>query len=147
MKQVGPFLTRAGGVAIGYGFLVTAICIAAIFISALLTEPTLDHPTGQAGLSAAHIALFVAAMVLLEIGHSEGDRVRKLPRLLSRLPRLLIGLSAMSGAYLWAAEESELHPTNVELVATLSAIWLAAGIVAVFVSLLVMVTRPRSPVE
>ena len=96
--------------------------------TALLEEATEEAPSGVAGFSAALIALCTAAMVFTE--------PRRLGSLALRMRRLCIGLGAMAGAYLWLADEANVHPTDPELFGAMSLVLIAAALVTITIPLL-----------
>ena len=111
------------------GFYLVVLFSAAAIYTAFTAESTDKDPSGGAGLYAAMVAMFTGAMLVLE-----KESTRRLSRWKS-LPRVLICLSAMVGAYLWIAAESNVLPGNRELVRGVTAVWLITAILAIALGL------------
>ncbi len=93
------------------------------FYTALTTDGTKEDPAGVAGLYAPLIALSVASMVVAEA-------FRVSTRLFLWLRAIGIGVGSSLSAYLWMAEEAEVHPSNLNLLFDLSVVWVLAAIVS-----------------
>ena len=87
----------------------SALFIAVITFSiALVANPTDKDPSGFAGVSAALIALFTAAMVTAQATNAGKGLIRQ-------VKMFCIGLGAMASAYLWIAAEAGVHPSEPSL--------------------------------
>ncbi len=75
--------------------IMAAIAIAA-FAVPMLTRPTEENPTADAGLFAPVIALCTAAIFFAQAVNTGGLRIR-------RTPGIFIGVGSMASAYLWIA--------------------------------------------
>ena len=102
-----------------YGVAGTVAVIA--FYTALTTDGTDENPAGEAGLYAPLIALSVAFMIVAEA-------FRLGTRLFVWLRAIGIGVGSSFSAYLWMAEEVEVHPSNLKLLFDLSIVWVLAAI-------------------
>ena len=87
-----------------------ALAVTAVlaFATPLLTSPTDENPTGDAGLSAPVVALCTAALILSQAMSAGGLQIR-------RLPSIGIGLGSVASAYLWMADEAGTHPLDPRL--------------------------------
>lgn len=121
-RQVVVASLRA--IVIWWQWIVAVIAIAA-FLAPLVTPPTEDNPTADAGLFAPVIALCVAAMVLTQAAvQARGLKVRT-------VPNIGIGIASMASAYLWIADEAETHPLDPELPVVLLALLIAAALATI----------------
>ena len=84
---------------------IMAVVASAAFADSLLTPPTIENPTSDAGLVAPVIALCTAAIVFAQAMNPRGLRIQ-------RTPGIFIGVGSMASAYLWMAAEAETHPTD-----------------------------------
>ena len=119
MKKFARFVVLLGNI--------TAVALmVAVFATALTSEPTeTQDASGMAGLGAALIALGIGMMLVF--GHGDNSDGLRLAH------RLLIGISAIAGAYLWIAAETVIHPSQPELLGELSILVVAAAGVALIV--------------
>ncbi len=107
---------------------IAVYCVASVvavvaFYTALTTDGTDEDPAGVAGLFAPLIALSVAAMIVAEA-------FRVSANLFLWLRAIGIGFVSSLSAYLWMAEEAEIHPSNLKLLFDLSVVWVVAAIVS-----------------
>ena len=107
---------------------IAVYCVAGIvavvaFYTALTTDGTDEDPAGVAGLYAPLIALSVATMIVAEA-------FRVSTHLFLWLRAIGIGVGSSLSAYLWMAEEAEVHPSDLGLLFDLSRVWIAAAIVS-----------------
>ena len=100
---------------------VAAVAAAIAFLIPFLSAPTDQNPTGGAGPFAPIVALCVAPMILAEAVKGGGLQIR-------RIPSIFIALGSMGSAYLWMAAESDAHPLDPELPATLAILFLVAAV-------------------
>ena len=110
-------------------YCVAALVAVAVFVNALDAASTDEDPTGNAGLSAALLGLCTAGMLFGESLHSRRGSNR-------RLPKVLMGVVAIAGAYLWIAGEADIHPADPVLLRLVSFTWIAASFVTILVPLI-----------
>lgn len=105
MKKIREIAARLKAKIVGLYYVATISLAVFAFLTPLLTSATEEEPTGGAGLYAALIALCAAAILISEAATNAGSPMR-------RLPSIFIGIGCMANAYLWVAEEAEIHPAN-----------------------------------
>ena len=103
------------------------------FYTALTTDGTDEDPAGVAGLYAPLIALSVAFMIVAEA-------FRLGTRLFVWLRAIGIGVGSSLSAYLWMADEAEVHPSNLKLLFDLSPV---LGLGVIFTLLLMFIIIPE----
>ena len=96
-----------------FGFYGALGPVIGFFVAALLIDPSNDRPSGQAGYTAAVIALLTGFMILLESERTDMGSFRK-------VRKLCIGICVMASAYLWTSSEAGVHPRDPGLLIGLS---------------------------
>ena len=106
----------------------------------LLTTPTIQDPTGGAGVFAPLVAMCVAAMVLAEAVNAGGLQIRK-------MPGVLIAIGSMASAYLWMATESEVHQRELILLGELALLFSLGELMTLLVPVtaLLVKSKPDDP--
>ena len=100
------------------------------FIIPLLSAPTDQDPTGEAGFFAPVVALCVGAMVLAKAIHPRRRALRP-------IAGIFIGLGSMGSAYLWMVDASDVHPMDPAELPLALAILFGISIVILAVPLIV----------
>ena len=107
------------------------------FLSPLLTSPTEENPTGNAGLFAPVIALCTAAVVLTQAVKAGGLKFQ-------RIPSIFIGVGSMASAYLWIAAEARAHPADPALPGVLLVLLVVTALSTIAIPFLAMGDKPPS---
>ena len=117
-----------------YGIAAAAATFA--FVLPLLTAPTDEVPTGNAGVFAPMVALFTAAIIFAEAVNGRALQPR-------RIPSFCIGIGSMASAYLWIAGEAGIHPANPTLLTPLLLLLAMGALVTVGVPLVALASKPQ----
>lgn len=75
----------------------------AAFLAPLLTPPTQENPTADAGLYAPILALCAGALAIAQALRPGGLRF-------AQAPGVGAGIASLGSAYLWIADAAETHP-------------------------------------
>ena len=89
-------------------------------IAAFLEEPATASPAADSGFYAAFIVLCVTSIAVLESLRSS-DSLRK------RFVAAGVGIGVTASAYLWLADEADVHPTSLEFLGSMAIVWLAGA--------------------
>ena len=122
--------------AVNWWYAVAAAGAVISFSIPLMMTPTIEDPTGGAGLFAPVVAICVAAMVLAEAVNAGGLQLR-------RIPGIFIAVGSMASAYLWMAAESGTHPRDPALLGALALIFLMGALVTLFVPLTALLVKSQ----
>ena len=133
MEKLRRFMENPCRFLVSSLYFIPPVLAVLFFVGALFAEPIEDDPTGEAGLSAAFIALCVAGIVMMKI---RGKR--------RRLSKLMLGIGALASAYLWVAGESGIHPKNPELLASISILLIIGAIVAIGIPVVALLVERAS---
>jgi hypothetical protein len=112
-----------------YFFYGVAGLLAAISIGAALSED--PDGTLTTGSYAAITLLFVTSIAL-------GESVRHTASVARKTIGAVVGLGVMSSAYLWVADELEVHPLDLQLLGALGIVWLLGAVLMAFIFVFVV---------
>jgi hypothetical protein len=112
-----------------YFFYGVARLLAAMSIGAALSEDP-DGPL-TTGAFAAITLLFVTSIAL-------GESVRHTASVARKTIGAVVGLGVMASAYLWVADESEVHPLDLQLLGALGLVWLLGAVLMAIIFVFVM---------
>ena len=118
---------RVGGWLVDYWCTVWGFLATAAFAAALASPSTEAEPSGEAGYYAAIIAMCLAAVLITEMAFAR-NRTGGRWWFAS-----ITGTMAMAGAYLWIADEANIHPADIDLLVSLVAVWVLTACAASFV--------------
>ena len=111
------------------GFL-AIICL----IAAFTEPPPTDSPSASPGFYAAFIVLCVTSIAVLET-------LRSSESLRQKLVGAGVGVGVTVSAYLWLADESNVHPADLGFLGAFAFVWLLAAGLLLFFFLLILFTR------
>ena len=92
----------ARAIALVWYVTVGVVTMAAFFVP-LLTPPTQDNPTADAGLYAPILALCAGALAIAQALRPGGLRF-------AQAPGICAGIASLGSAYLWIADAAGTHP-------------------------------------
>ena len=104
-------------------------------VAALSADPIADvSGVASSGFYGALIVLCVTSIAALEsLKTSESRRQKVLAG--------GVGVGLLAGAYLWLADEADVHPASLELLSGLGIVWLLVSIIVFIFFLLALIAR------